>query len=856
MRHPTFVLASLCAGVSILALAASQSAAEAAGDIGSVNIDTAHDTTPRRAAHPARSTGPSRPARAPVVVAPVVAAPAGPPISSDAAIGSKAPVGSAPALAVTQQSLNAVQPGSIISDKIIRDVVIPSGDYNETAKFTPNFVSNNVNGALGDSKSSWRGFQDGQFNITFDGIPFGDANDPTHHSAAYFPSAFLGKVIIDRGPGQASQVGYAAFGGTMGLHSLDLSDTFGGNIQTSFGSWNTSMESVTLQSGYNKDYQTRALFQFEHAFTDGSLDWGHYNQINFLAKLEKQFGDVTVTAFSTYGTENYNNVTAPTWLQWRTLGKSYGAVNNNPATQQYYGWNNSEKRTDMEYFDLRAEEFGFKIDNKFYTYAYDYPNYQNNGTNQGTEGPQSNSLITKATAATANSTACAIGQYKTKYVTAAGVTKNICISGIGASDVIGYLKFNNYRAYGDILNVKRDIGQDWYSGQLRFGLWYEHTENSRYQAYTDYTTGMTFQQLGAGLGQYKVNLESDFNNVQPFVEYEWKPTERLSITPGYKFESFTRMHDAVVNNTSLAPLDYSHTYTGNLPFFNVRYRLDDNWSVYGQASKGFLVPSVSAYYVLNPAAENIQAQQTTNYQIGAVYKSADITADVDVFQIRSNNFPILTNFTTGPNAGSQLYVNGGTAQYRGLETQGTWAFGRKIGLEGLAATGALGLLDAHYTQGQFTGLQVGDAPHFTLAGGLVYDDSTFFGSLLQKVTGAQFGQNGEKGWDPLINGVATPNNNNLNRIPAYTTTDIVLGYRYKLAEGFAYGYGKSIEFKVGMQNVFDHRSVTEISGDPSTGSSITANKAVTGQSLQQGDTGLTYSFQSGRYIYGAVKYSF
>ena len=145
------------------------------------------------------------------------------PISSPDAIGSKAPPGSAPALAPSQAPLDSFEPTSVVSDKILRDVVIPSGDYNDAVKYTPGFYSSNPNGPLGDAKGGWRGFQDGQYNITFDGIPFGDENDPTHHSAAYFPAAFLGKVSVDRGPGAASQVGYATFGGTLAMQSFELS---------------------------------------------------------------------------------------------------------------------------------------------------------------------------------------------------------------------------------------------------------------------------------------------------------------------------------------------------------------------------------------------------------------------------------------------------------------------------------------------------------------------------------------------------------------------------------------------------------------------------------------------------------
>jgi len=795
--------AHLRAGVSILALVLSFAGASTtvhAEDIGSVDVES----------------GAGRPAAPSAPVVSNAPAPGAPPIASDAAIGVNAPVGSAPALAVAQQSLNATEPGSVISGKILRDVVIPSGDYNEAGKFTPNFVSNNPNGPLGDSKSSWRGFQDGQFNITFDGIPFGDANNPSHHSAAYFPSAFLGQVVIDRGPGPASQVGYATFGGTMALKSFQLSDTFGGNVETSFGAFNTNTQSITVQSGYNKEFQTRALIQYEHSFTDGEYQYGHYNQNNLLLKIEKQLGDVTATVFGTYGTEQYNNVTGITYQQWQLYGKNYGAVNNNPTTQQYYGYNNSHKQTDMDYIDLKYSFLGFNIDNKAYTYAYWYPLEQNNAVNQTIEGAN-------------NSTNG--GSLTTIKVPIAGSTKTttVTINGVANGDVTGHLQVNNYRAYGDILNISRDLDYGALSGQLRFGLWYEFVFNYRSQPYIDYTTGMTYAQLGNAPNVSTIlNLKSEINNVQPFIEYEWKPTDRLSITPGYKWEAFTRIHDAVVNQTTLAPLYYTGTYYANLPFLTARYKLTDEWTVYGQASKGFLAPTVSAFYVFAPTANSIQPQSTTNYQIGAVFKNRDITADFALYQQRLTNFPITYTY-----ASQQTYENGGTARYEGAEFQGTYAFGKYVGMNGFAVTSALGLSNAKYVQGANTGLAVGDAPRYTAAGGLIYDDKTFFGSLLQKVTGDQYGSQGQIANVP--GNIVT-----LNKVAAYASTDFVAGYRYTLPETFT--FGKQLEFKLGVTNIFDHRAVADISGNP-TGQTLTTTK-------------LTYTFQAGRYIYGGFKFSF
>ncbi len=168
---------------------------------------TAHARAPRAAAA-ARATsgtaGGSRGAARVAAAAPVVAAPAASqlPVFASSAVGSKAPPGSAPALAPSQAPLDAIEPTSIVSDKVIRDMIQPSADLNEIIKYTPGAVATANNGLIGDTnKGGWRGFSDGQYNVTFDGIPFGDENNPSHHSASYFPSGFIGRATVDRGPG-------------------------------------------------------------------------------------------------------------------------------------------------------------------------------------------------------------------------------------------------------------------------------------------------------------------------------------------------------------------------------------------------------------------------------------------------------------------------------------------------------------------------------------------------------------------------------------------------------------------------------------------------------------------------------
>ena len=94
----------------------------------------------------------------------------------------------AAAAAPTLAPLDAVQPTSVISQDFLEKNFPLSGNYDEAIKFTPSVFDTAPNGpGLAESQNiSIRGFQDGQFNVTFDGIPFQDANDFTHHSTSYF----------------------------------------------------------------------------------------------------------------------------------------------------------------------------------------------------------------------------------------------------------------------------------------------------------------------------------------------------------------------------------------------------------------------------------------------------------------------------------------------------------------------------------------------------------------------------------------------------------------------------------------------------------------------------------------------
>jgi iron complex outermembrane receptor protein len=180
----------------------------------------------------------------------------------------------AAAAAPTKASLDATQPESIVSHKFIEAFTPENGDYTTVLLIAPSIggISSNGGGIGDTNKVSLRGFQDGQYNLTYDGLAIGDTNDPTHHPADYFPASLIGAAVVDRGPGAAGDLGQANYGGAIHLFSPTLSDTFNVDQKGTYGTWNTFQSVTTVQTGaIDKTGGSRALFNFDYRGSDSDL---------------------------------------------------------------------------------------------------------------------------------------------------------------------------------------------------------------------------------------------------------------------------------------------------------------------------------------------------------------------------------------------------------------------------------------------------------------------------------------------------------------------------------------------------------------------------------------------------------
>jgi iron complex outermembrane recepter protein len=691
-------------------------------------------------------------------------------------------------LAPVTASLEATQPQSIVSRSFIQDSLPTAADFNQVALIAPS-VSNfgGTNGVgLSESKAQIRGFQDGEYNITYDGVPFGDQNDPTHHSNTFWPSNTIETLVVDRGPGNASQLGQATFGGNINLFSRAVRDEQSIDLLASHGSFNTYLGQAVLQSGaIDALGGTKFLVSAQYVNSDGALSFEKYRQLNFFVKAVVPISsDVTLSLIATANRNLFNQSDndGASAAQVLLFGKRY-ALSDDPKSQNYFGYNNTTKTTDFYIAKLDANIApGSTFTNTAYTYKYD---------NQTLSGLDATALpgefLTGTTINPANRVVLGLAAAGAKLPAVFGVP--------------GYTKANTYRVYGDIAKVRADFG----IGTLTVGAWIEWSKTFRQQTEFDLfsnrlnyrnsqqvapATGLNPGQITPGYVRLFQN--SSLNHTEEFAELELRPFPGLTITPGIKHVDFNRKIDALYNQTTRYAQRLSKTYSATLPFLTINYQISPNLSVYGQYARGFLTPPLSQLYVARPDLSVVDPQRSTNYQAGIVYHGRRLSIDVDVYSIDfTNKFVSSTSPIPGEGV---IFTNIGGALYKGVEGQVTYAFENGLAV---FANGS-----SNYAKTKTTpSLQIDKAPVMTAAGGIIYKNGPIRFSLISKYTGAQYISNSGLG-TTLIEITPVVGIANRFRIAPYNTAIISASYDFGM-----------VRAGIKVSDLFDSKKVINVSGN-------------------------------------------
>jgi len=595
-----------------------------------------------------------------------------------------------------------------ITSQYIRQFTSPVTDFTEIMQIAPGTVSVSPNGVgLGQSNTSFRGFIDGDYTVTYDGIPFEDTNTPSHHSWAFFPGPMIGGVDFDRSPGTASDIGPANYGGSIHFLSPQLPSEKLYRVAESYGSFNTNLIDGEYNTGLlGKGSKANLWFDGHHMQSDGYETFNYQVRTAGAVKFTYKFSDktyLTVDGNAVLLDSNTPN-NNPTRAQIAEHGNNYlldGSQfysDGQTVDSQWYRFYFYHVPTNFEYADLNKDlGHGWKLDTKAYTYGYSNHQHYNNKTANSTLDDPATGLPLPT------------------------VTTTSAID-----------KMNQYEKAGDILSVSSSSKY----GVFRTGLWYEYAGTNRYQIKSNPLTWLD------EAGVAGINFHENFwtNSVQPFAEYQLVAIPKWTITVGLK-DAYYNMslkqfadNGKIVGGLNGAPyVTNDANYNSWLPSFEANYRIHPNWSAYVQYGMGSEIPPSSVFDVTAASVTVLPKPQiASTYQGGSVLKLNHLSVDADYYYIHFQNSYVAT-----PVANSFTYNTTPPSNTTGFEAEGNVALthGLSIFLNGTVAS-------AKYVSTATTPeLWVAGAPHDTETEGITYQKKSWDLGFFNKRVGSQWNDN-------------------------------------------------------------------------------------------------------------------
>lgn len=740
-------------------------------------------------------------------------------VSQEVTVEAEANTSIAAQLAPVKSVLDTGSARTEISSNYVSEYTTPVTDFADIIQAAPGTVSYTTNGiGNGQAKIFFRGFVDDDYTMTWDGVPFNDSNDPSHHSWAYVPSAAIGYVDFDRSPGTASDIGPSNFGGSIHFFSPQLGDEKWVRGTVTYGSWNTQQYLGEINAGTFLHGKAHFWLEGDYQTSDGYQTFSPKQNVAATAKFTYKFSDRTDLAV--IGTniilDAFTN-NDPTRRQYLHHGDRYlydGTEFNPgyaPTSQYYYDpqfWRFSVYHV-PSFFDIISfkHDFGksWSLDTRTYTYGYsNHQHYQNN-TDQDLV---TDSLLTQP------------------VHEVVGGDDQPTSSPFYVKKPTGVDKLNQYARGGEIATVSYASRY----GVFRTGSWYEKTNTLRYQIYTDPITWVD----SPFISNIKFHEHFYTYAVQPFAEYQLVAIPRWTITAGVK-DAFYRMtltqyadgktigpltcdQPGVVYTTSncSATTQHAQNYNSVLPSVEANYRVASNVSVYAQYGRGSIAPFSSVFDTAGAqVAVTPPPTVASTYQGGTVVKLNRLAFDADAYHIHFTNTYSTYTPSSGPDIGFTYYYANPDSDTNGFEAEGNYAINNNLSFN---ANGTFGVAKYEASSGKpavtdsngnvinpavpaTPAAWVATAPHDTESMGMTYQQKGIDFGVFGKRIGSR--------WDDI---------GNFHQVVPYDPfwmSNLFLNYNVR---GHSIFDGSKI--KLSVNNLFDDHSIVNI-GAANDGTSLT-----------------------------------
>ncbi|WP_081155615.1 TonB-dependent receptor family protein [Niastella vici] len=292
-------------------------------------------------------------------------------------------------------------------------------------------------------------------------------------------------------------------------------------------------------------------------------------------------------------------------------------------------------------------------------------------------------------------------------------------------------------------------------------------------------------------GDYEYDLDFTTTNFAPFIENVFRLTNRLTVTPGFRFEYLksTAKGYKVEDNDKLIA---NESRNRSIPLFGlgIEYKVTDNTNVYANISQAYRPIDYSQLTPIGVTSKidpNLKDAKGYNADLG--YRGTVnnfLNFDIGLFYLAYNKrigtvlmnegtateYTLRTNVANSVHKGIESYIEFNLLKYLNQQSK-----------KGLGIFNSLAITDAKYTSGEFKGNRVEAAANYINRSGITYYDSRLSATFQMSNVGGAYGDatNTKLSDDPVA-----------GYIPSYSVLDVSASYKIK-----------NIAFKAGVNNIAD-----------------------------------------------------
>ncbi|GAN90411.1 TonB-dependent receptor [Gluconobacter frateurii M-2] len=563
--------------------------------------------------------------------------------------------------------VDATQTITRITQREILEAVMPIGTISNAISNQPNVITPTTTSPIVGGNIYIRGFSKGLLNITLDGIPMNLIDNYTVYTNQLIPLGLVGSVDIKPGAGSASTIGYSNFGGSIDVNSASPSVRPAATVEAGYGSFNEQKYGVTLNSGRFFHDTTSLIVNFNRQAVDGYFDKGsdgsHIqsgkvpSQNQVAAKLVSQIGPGVLTGLFSYTDEKFYLVSGATANQISQYGPE-ASVYTGPSNRSTYWGNNLKK----EHNSIGYIDYTVPITSQI-TFS-ERPYYWDQYT------------------------------YTSSVPTAKPYSSQYSLEGLSQAMRYGNIAKLTYKPLRLV--------------SFESGLWTDYTRYTWSRPYGAIVSGVPFR-------PETTHVNDKTTSLQPYFQATFNIGNKLTITPGFKFNYMHRVY-----RDKIASTGYDKDWRTFLPSLGLNYIILGNkskptLSLYANYTRSYEPPSFSQ---ISTAAENftLDPQFADSFEAGPMWDWGRWSGKISLFDTHFLNYIRTINISNAANPnGVSAYSNAGGATYQGVDISNSINITKQVSI-----FANIGLLDAHFSS---LSTPIPYAAHNTDAFGVRYQGS-------------------------------------------------------------------------------------------------------------------------------------